>query len=172
MLGLWGRRCLRAPRLVGLRAHLALALPLVTLDALTALIYDLTPHLGLLQTSGNVLAVQALNSSAGSPDLLASVELSAVDGNALAGGNFVYFLTPTPGATNGAAVSNAGPIISAVTDAGTSCRVCRVFSAVTSTRCEPPASVAAEPLSAGAGAVCCACADQVASNEMASTTGE
>ncbi|MFO1491749.1 MAG: lamin tail domain-containing protein [Kiritimatiellia bacterium] len=85
-------------------------------DALTALVYDLTPHAGLLQTGGNVIAVHALNSAAGSPDLLASVELAAVDGNALAGGNFVYFQTPTPGAANGTAVSNAGPLISGVTD--------------------------------------------------------
>lgn len=38
MLGIWGWRWLRVPRLIGLRAHLALALPLVILDALTALI--------------------------------------------------------------------------------------------------------------------------------------
>ncbi len=85
-------------------------------SALAGLTYDLTPHLALLQAGANLLAIHAQNVSGSSSDFLASFELTGSAPSSQMGTDFVYFLTPTPGAANGPAVSNAGPIISAVTD--------------------------------------------------------
>ncbi|MGI9457605.1 MAG: CotH kinase family protein, partial [Aeoliella sp.] len=60
--------------------------------------FDLSAHLGLLQSGANVLAIQALNASVGDDDLLLTPRLSAFDSTAE---NLLYFTSPTPGAANG-----------------------------------------------------------------------
>lgn len=72
--------------------------------------YDLTPDLSLLQPGQNVLAVQVLNRSSGSSDLVANPRLSAF----LAQGAVDYLSPPTPGAPNGETV-DPGPEILSVT---------------------------------------------------------
>lgn len=58
---------------------------------------DLTSSIALLQPTGNVLAIQALNASAGDADMLIMPELSQMV--VTAAGN-EFFSTPTPGAPN------------------------------------------------------------------------
>lgn len=60
--------------------------------------FDLSAHLGLLQPGSNVLAIQALNLSAGDDDLLLTPRLTAFDSTSE---NSLYFTNPTPGAANG-----------------------------------------------------------------------
>lgn len=60
-----------------------------------------------LVTGNNVLAIQGLNSSAGSSDFLLLPELTASSG--ITQGTAVYFNPPTPNALNGA--GSAGPVI-------------------------------------------------------------
>lgn len=63
---------------------------------------DLSAHRSLLLPEGNVLAVQALNDSADSPDFLLRVELSGrVEGDRA----YRYFPEPSPGEPNGQGVA-------------------------------------------------------------------
>lgn len=68
-----------------------------TSSALTFEDIDLTPHLGLLQSGANVLAIQGLNDSVSGTDFLVLAEL--VENKALGTTN-LYFATPTPGTFN------------------------------------------------------------------------
>lgn len=61
-------------------------------------VFDLTNHLGVLEAGTNVLAIQILNRSASSSDLLANPKLIGT-GDASGVG---YLTPPTPGASNGA----------------------------------------------------------------------
>jgi hypothetical protein len=60
-------------------------------------IFDVSGHLGLLQTGDNVLAVQLLNHSSSSSDLLANPRLTAAGSPTVGVG---YLSSPTPGAPN------------------------------------------------------------------------
>ncbi|MGQ9576020.1 MAG: lamin tail domain-containing protein, partial [Thermoguttaceae bacterium] len=58
---------------------------------------DVSQHLGLLQTTGNVLAIQAMNYSPSDGDMLVLPELAQI---IYQGAGEHYFATPTPGAAN------------------------------------------------------------------------
>ena len=65
--------------------------------------FDLSDELGLLQSGTNVLAIHALNVSAGSSDLLFVPELVAGEASIPAPLTYGYFDAPTPAAANGQA---------------------------------------------------------------------
>ncbi|MGA0844900.1 MAG: lamin tail domain-containing protein [Luteolibacter sp.] len=71
--------------------------------------YDLSNRLSIIRTGENVLAVQALNTSSRSSDLVVNPRLSA----SLAQGLFDYLTPPTPGAPNGEATRPGPEIVSA-----------------------------------------------------------
>ena len=81
-------------------------------DAVEAVDFAI-PQFDFLHAGTNVLAIQGLNRSTGSSDLLILPELLATvatEGNR----SWRYFPTPTPGAANEAGVAVPGPIISDV----------------------------------------------------------
>ena len=71
---------------------------------------DITPFASLIQDGTNVLAIHGLNANAADSDFLILPELRGV--NVSFGTNGGYFATPTPGAANGPASTNLGPILS------------------------------------------------------------
>jgi hypothetical protein len=72
--------------------------------------FSLTPYLDELQSGKNVLAIQVLNRSSGSNDLLVDPTLTAeLSGLGEAG----YLSTPTPGSANGSLIE-LGPVIDEV----------------------------------------------------------
>ncbi|MFT5499548.1 MAG: hypothetical protein ACI9TH_004964, partial [Kiritimatiellia bacterium] len=71
---------------------------------------------GLLQTTGNVFAVQAMNRSAANPDLLLMSELAGVAADVIYTNAQVYFSVPTPGFPNGPGSAVPGPLLSNVTE--------------------------------------------------------
>jgi len=73
--------------------------------------FDLSSHLGLLQTGNNILVIQVINRPNTSSDLVASPRLTATT-NATSGRS--YLSPPTPGTTNGSAFI-PGPNIETVT---------------------------------------------------------
>ncbi|NLH43507.1 MAG: hypothetical protein GX448_16825 [Planctomycetes bacterium] len=85
--------------------------------AVVAQEFDITAHKDALIRGNNVLAIQGLNSSLGSSDLLVLPELVAVDvaevdpDGAIEG----FLLKPTPGRANDGAMAQIGPIIRNVT---------------------------------------------------------
>ncbi|HNS20845.1 MAG TPA: lamin tail domain-containing protein [Sedimentisphaerales bacterium] len=86
-------------------------------DAVQVQEFDITPYKVVLAASGNVLAIQGLNSSLSSSDLLILPELVAVqtDEIDLDGAVESYFLKPTPGAANQGSFAQMGPAIRNVT---------------------------------------------------------
>lgn len=81
-------------------------------DAVMAENLDLTPHLGLLVTGANVLAVHGLNMAAGDDDFLLQPELAQIS---VTTGAVQYFTTPTPGAFNTTPVYNrVSPVVPSV----------------------------------------------------------
>ena len=70
---------------------------------------DLTTHLPKLVAGENVLAVQGLNTSLGSSDLLVRTELVAE--RAAVGTTLTYFTVPTPGEANRGGTAQLGPLI-------------------------------------------------------------
>ncbi|MBM3847103.1 MAG: hypothetical protein FJ405_12570, partial [Verrucomicrobia bacterium] len=72
--------------------------------------FDLTTRQDLIKAGANVLAIQAMNSSAADPDLLSAALLT---------GSYLtldpesprYFAAPTPGVPNGFGNTNLGPVI-------------------------------------------------------------
>ncbi|MBN1672635.1 MAG: lamin tail domain-containing protein [Kiritimatiellae bacterium] len=72
--------------------------------------FDLTADRELLAAGENVLAVQALNDSTTSSDLLMLPELDAAGGTAYTA-EYRYFNQPTPGSVNGVGTADLGPII-------------------------------------------------------------
>ncbi|MEY2408137.1 MAG: hypothetical protein QOF48_807 [Verrucomicrobiota bacterium] len=70
---------------------------------------DITPFVGLLHDGTNMLAIHGLNINAADSDFLILPQLSGL--SVSFGTNGGYFATPTPGAANGAASTNLGPII-------------------------------------------------------------
>jgi hypothetical protein len=73
--------------------------------------FSLNPYLDTLQSGKNVLAIQVLNRTSGSNDLLVEPTLTA-EFNSLGGVGFLS--TPTPGSANSALI-DIGPIIDPVT---------------------------------------------------------
>jgi hypothetical protein len=71
---------------------------------------------GLLQPTGNVFAVQAMNRSAANPDLLLMSELAGLATDVIYTNAQVYFNAPTPGFPNGPGSAVPGPILSNVTE--------------------------------------------------------
>ena len=70
---------------------------------------DITSFAGVLHAGTNILAIQGLNFSAADSDFLI---LPTINGfNVSLGSTPGYFSTPTPGAANGAASTNIGPLI-------------------------------------------------------------
>lgn len=66
-------------------------------EAIAVQSWNLAPHLPLLTAGTHVLAIQALNDSAGSTDFLLNAELTAGVSSTQRG---VFFITPTPGQAN------------------------------------------------------------------------
>lgn len=80
--------------------------------------FDVTADKGWLIQGGNVLAIQGLNTTLSSSDLLVlpelvAIEVENVDLSGIAEG---YLLQPTPGAANLAALAQIGPAIRDVTE--------------------------------------------------------
>jgi hypothetical protein len=73
-------------------------------------VFDLSASLGQLQTGGNVLAIQLLNRSSGSSDLVCKPRLTATG----PGGGTGFLLSNTPGAANDGDFT-PGPAIGALT---------------------------------------------------------
>ncbi|HQG47733.1 MAG TPA: lamin tail domain-containing protein, partial [Sedimentisphaerales bacterium] len=86
-------------------------------DAVVAQEFDITAHKDALVKGNNVLAIQGLNSSLNSSDLLILPELVAVDVGQIDPDQIVegYLLKPTPGRANEGAMAQMGPIIRNVT---------------------------------------------------------
>ncbi len=86
-------------------------------DAVVAQEFDVTQYKDVLIPGGNVLAIQGLNSSLGSSDLLILPELVAVEIEQIDLDNVIegYFLQPTPGAPNQGSLAQVGPAIRNVT---------------------------------------------------------
>ncbi len=72
--------------------------------------FDLTAHRDLFWIGENVLAIHALNASAGDDDLLVLPELIVGTG-IIQQGQLRYFLQPTPGQPNGLGVDQVGPLV-------------------------------------------------------------
>lgn len=85
-----------------------------TEDALVYESFDLTPHLGSLQTGSNVLAIHGLNLAAGNPDFLNVVQLEATDVGTYTAES-VYLPVPSPGDVNGLGTANPGPALTSET---------------------------------------------------------
>jgi len=82
-------------------------------DAL-AMVYDpidISAYVGALQLGSNVLAIQAMNLTAGDSDFLIVPELAA---NWTEAEVHRYFTVPTPGSANGTGSTDLGPIITEV----------------------------------------------------------
>ena len=77
---------------------------------------DISQHVGLLQpgVNANVLAIHALNASAGDGDFVISPRLEATSLSSLTEIKR-YFLTPSPGSPNGLDDMDRGPVISDAT---------------------------------------------------------
>ncbi len=75
--------------------------------------FDLTAHISLLETGGNLLAIQGFNYTTGSSDLLVLPELDAVYDVALSSS---YLYESSPGAENGPGATVIGPSIRDTTD--------------------------------------------------------
>jgi len=73
--------------------------------------FDLTASVGALTVGANVLAIQGLNIHATNTDFLVQAQLEATRVGAL-DSQARYFVTPTPGAPNGAGTADLGPILS------------------------------------------------------------
>lgn len=73
-------------------------------------VFDLSSHLGLLQPGGNVLALQVLNRSSGSSDLVCKPRLTATGQESGTG----FLLSNTPGSPNDGSFT-PGPEISSLT---------------------------------------------------------
>jgi hypothetical protein len=72
---------------------------------------DISPHLGLLQSGANVLALHGLNITAADTDFLARPLLSGVAVNSVNVASVFYYETSTPGAPNDAGTNGfAGPV--------------------------------------------------------------
>ncbi|HQI26684.1 MAG TPA: lamin tail domain-containing protein [Sedimentisphaerales bacterium] len=86
-------------------------------DAVVAQEFDITAHKDALVKGNNVLAIQGLNSSLNSSDLLILPELVAVDVGQIDLDQIVegYLLKPTPGRANEGTMAQMGPIIRNVT---------------------------------------------------------
>jgi len=84
-------------------------------DAIVRTEFDISAHLDKLVNGNNVLAIQGLNFTDGSSDLLLAPELEAtrlLDGALTE----TYFLQPTPGASNNSTGATFGPLVSNVTE--------------------------------------------------------
>jgi hypothetical protein len=79
---------------------------------------DVSAFKNLLQVGSNVLAIQGLNASAGNSDFLVAPTLVGRTAGSYQPAAERYFLTPTPGSTNGTGQSDLGPIISDVSHGG------------------------------------------------------
>ena len=73
--------------------------------------FSLNPYLDALQSGKNVLAIQVLNRTSGSNDLLVDPTLTAEFSNL---GGIGYLATPTPGSPN-SSLTDIGPVIDPVT---------------------------------------------------------
>lgn len=73
--------------------------------------FDISGTIGALTVGSNVLAIQGLNINATNTDFLIQAQLEATSVGAL-GSQARYFVTPTPGAPNGAGSADLGPILS------------------------------------------------------------
>jgi hypothetical protein len=80
--------------------------------------FDITDDIGALQTGENVLAIQGLNTTLSSSDLLILPELIATRVNTIDIPSMIegYFYEPTPGKENSSISSNLGPSIRNVTE--------------------------------------------------------
>ncbi|HUL50956.1 MAG TPA: LamG-like jellyroll fold domain-containing protein, partial [Candidatus Nitrosotalea sp.] len=72
--------------------------------------FDISQSLGALAVGANVLAIQGLNIDATNTDFLIQARLDATSVGSL-GAQARYFVTPTPGAPNGAGSADLGPIL-------------------------------------------------------------
>jgi len=86
-------------------------------EAVVAQEFDVTAHKGALVKGNNVLAIQGLNSSLGSSDLLILPELVSVQTQRVDLGTVTegHLLQPTPGVPNQGSLAQAGPLIRNVT---------------------------------------------------------
>ncbi|HEY5910109.1 MAG TPA: lamin tail domain-containing protein [Verrucomicrobiae bacterium] len=82
-----------------------------TADALDFVEYDLSSWVSALREGTNVLALQGLNYSATNGDFLLVTELEARAATTSLQAAPRYFVTPTPGAENGAGSAELGPIL-------------------------------------------------------------
>ncbi len=73
--------------------------------------FDISGTIGALTVGANVLAIQGLNIHATNTDYLIQAQLNATSIGSL-GTQARYFVTPTPGAPNGAGSADLGPILS------------------------------------------------------------
>ncbi len=73
--------------------------------------FDLAAVESLIHSGTNVVAIQGLNTSASSSDLLILPVIEARPKNGSAAPAFVYFPSPTPGAANAGGVEKLGPIL-------------------------------------------------------------
>ena len=80
--------------------------------------FDITDNIGALRTGNNILAIQGLNTTLSSSDLLILPELIAarIETTELPSMIEGYFYEPTPGEENGGISANLGPAISNVTE--------------------------------------------------------
>lgn len=85
-------------------------------DALQAVAYDISAHIGSLVEGENILAVHMLNQNSGSSDFLMSAELQASQSFDYATSLPGFLTAATPGSANNATTRNTGPYIEEVTE--------------------------------------------------------
>jgi hypothetical protein len=71
--------------------------------------FDASAAISSLRAGKNVLAIQAMNSSANNTDLFCLPELDSVDIRQIQKDTLLFFPTPTPGGPNGQGFAQAGP---------------------------------------------------------------
>jgi hypothetical protein len=81
--------------------------------------FNLLPHVGLLQTGTNVLAVHGLNSSAADDDFLQRFELNGIEHQVVQLNSLKYFFNPTPEDVNGLGTEAPAPEVDFSVDSGT-----------------------------------------------------
>jgi len=72
--------------------------------------FDISEFKGLLEPGENLLAIQGLNFSPTSGDMLIQVEIEAIDVGEIQPDVLLYFPEPTPGGPNGPGVSGIAPM--------------------------------------------------------------
>ena len=95
-------------------------------------LYSVTNAGAMLRNGTNVLAIQALNNSTTSSNLLALTSLEVLFAGGTAATNSSYMATPTPGEANSQGRSRLGPLISDVTS---------TLPQPTGTTASPPATI-------------------------------